>query len=151
MGVPGSGETFADRLEYLFSTVRYRDADSRWRTFTTGEVADLITQDNDRYRVKMSRSYLGMLRSGRYSNPSIAMVIALVRFFNDHRAEGTPEIGVDWLASGASAAKESTPVDEELSPVEYQQVRHIAMRAGKMTPELRNQLIAILDMLDDQK
>ncbi|MFI5783664.1 hypothetical protein [Nocardia sp. NPDC051570] len=147
----GGGETFADRLDYLFSIAGYHDAQNRWRNFSTGEVADLISQSDDTYHVKLSRSYLGMLRSGRYSNPSIAVVIALVRFFNDRRPEGYPEISVDWLASGVPGPKDSTLANKELSPLADQQVRQIAMRAGKMTPELRSQLIAILDMMDGKK
>lgn len=142
----GSKEAFADRLDYLFSIAGYRDAESQWRPFSTSEVADLISQSPDRYGVKVSRSYLAMLRSGRYTNPSIAMVIVLVRFFNDHRPEAHPEISIGWLASGATGDPELG--DANLSTLEDQQVRHIAMRAGKMTPELRKQLIAILDMMD---
>lgn len=148
MEFQGGGETFADRLNYLFSIAGIRDAENRWHNFSTGEVADLISRSDDKYRVKLSRSYLGMLRSGRYTNPSIAVVVALVRCFNDHLPEGYPEISVDWLASGASGTRDSTPGNEALSPLADQQIRHIAMRAGKMTPELRNQLIAILDMMD---
>ncbi|MER5887520.1 hypothetical protein ABT160_27210 [Streptomyces sp. NPDC001941] len=145
----GGGETFADRLNYLLSVAGTGDAEhgGRWRNFSTGEVADIITRSTDEYPVKLSRSYLGMLRTGRYTNPSITVVLALVRFFNDHLPQGHPEISVDWLASGESRARREEPADQ-LSPLADQQVRHIAMRAGKMTPELRNQLIAILDMMD---
>lgn len=145
----GGSETFADRLEYLFSIAGYRDDDGEWRGFSTSEVADLISQSQDRYGVKVSRSYLAMLRSGKYTNPSIAVVIVLVRFFNDHRPEAHPEVSVDWLASGATGTGDAGLA--ELSPLADQQVRHIAMRAGKMTPELRKQLIAILDMMDRGK
>jgi hypothetical protein len=147
----GGDETLTDRLDYLFSVAGHRDADGRWQTFSTSEVADLISQSQDRYGVKVSRSYLAMLRSGRYANPSIAVVIVLVRFFNDHLPETHPEISVDWLASGTTGTSQPTLGDAELSPLEDQQVRHIAMRAGKMTPELRKQLIAILDMIDGGK
>lgn len=149
--VQGGNGTFADRLDYLFSVVGAPDAAGQWRGFNTSEVADLISQSPDQYEVKLSRSYLSMLRSGRYTNPSIAVVIALVRFFNNHRPEGHREISVDWLASGATDERQAPAMAGELSPVVDQQVRHIAMRAGKMTPELRNQLIAILDMMDGQK
>lgn len=148
MGSEGNGGTFADRLECLFSTAGHRDSDGRWRNYSTAEVAELIGKLPDKYHVKVSRSYLGMLRSGRYSNPSIAVVVALVRFFNDHLPDGHPEISVDWLASGESHAGGSVPDDEGLAALTDQQVRHIAMRAGQMTPALRNQLIAILDMMD---
>ncbi|WP_329119726.1 hypothetical protein [Streptomyces sp. NBC_01465] len=142
-------ETFAGRLNHLFSIAGTRDGDrGTWRTFSTGEVADLITRSTDTYQVKLSRSYLGMLRSGRYTNPSIAVVLALVHFFGEHLPEDHPEISVDWLASGRSQPTHAPAGEEQLSPLNDQQVRHIAMRAGKMTPELRNHLIAILDMMD---
>lgn len=142
-----SGASFAQRLDYVLSVAGYLDAEQHWRGYSTAEAADLISQLPDRYGVKLSRSYLGMLRSGRYANPSIAVVIALVRFFNDHRPGEHPEISVDWLASGAPARDPLSDRDG-LSPLADQQVRHIAMRAGKMTVELRSQLIAILDMMD---
>ncbi|MEV0178996.1 hypothetical protein AB0I54_06765 [Streptomyces sp. NPDC050625] len=152
MDVRDGGESFTGRLNYLFSVAGGPDHENRWRNFGTGEVADTISRPEGRYAVKLSRSYLGMLRSGRYTNPSIAVVVALVRFFNDHLPEGHPEISVDWLTSGSSGTKNPTADGREaLSPLADQQVRHIAMRAGKMTPELRNQLIAILDMMDGNK
>lgn len=145
----GGSETFAERLNYLFSVAGRRDEDDRWTGFSTSEVVDLISQSQERYGVKVSRSYLAMLRSGKYTNPSIAVVMALVRFFNDHRPETHPEVNVDWLASGTS--EDDALAEADLSPLADQQVRHIAMRAGKMTPELRSQLIAILDMMDRGK
>ncbi|MDT5009819.1 MAG: hypothetical protein QOH57_1436 [Mycobacterium sp.] len=142
-------ETFKDRLDYLFSIAGRPDDKGQWRRFSTSEASELISQSQDEYGVKVSRSYLTMLRSGRYTNPSIAVVVLLVRFFNDHRPEAHPEISVDWLASGTTA--NAGLADPELSPLADQQVRHIAMRAGKMTPELRTQLIAILDLMDKGK
>jgi hypothetical protein len=142
-------ETFAGRLNHLFSVSGTRDGDrGTWRTFSTGEVADLITRSTGTHQVKLSRSYLGMLRSGRYTNPSIAVVLALVHFFSGHLPEDHPEISVDWLASGRSQSTRPQAGEEPLSLHADQQIQHIAMRAGKMTPELRNHLIAILDMMD---
>lgn len=100
----GAGESLTGRINHLFSVAGSRDHRGRWQTFGTGEVADLISRSEGRYGVRLSRSYLAMLRSGRYTNPSIAVVMALVRFVNDHLAEGHPEITVDWLTSGATAA-----------------------------------------------
>ncbi|OKK14769.1 hypothetical protein AMK16_29975 [Streptomyces sp. CB00455] len=171
MGVHSGGESLTGRINHLFSVAGFTDHRGRWQTFGTGEVADLISRSEDRYGVRLSRSYLGMLRSGRYTNPSIAVVMALVRFFNDHRAEGHPEISVDWLTSGATgsdpghgAAPEAPsapytadgpdPADgpdtaDGLGALADRQVRHIALRAGRMTPELRNRLIAILDTMEE--
>jgi hypothetical protein len=147
------GSSFTDRLEYLFGIAGYRDQYGVWNTFTTADAAEKIAQLPERYRVKVSRSYLGMLRTGRYANPSIAVVLALVRFFNDHLPEGHRDISVDWLASGAAdPVLRPTDSEHELFPeLDDTQVRHIAMRAGEMTPALRAQLIAILDMMDQQK
>lgn len=149
--IQGGGETFAARLDYLFSVAGYEDPRGQWRGYSTAEVADLITKSKDAYEVKLSRSYLGMLRSGRYTNPSIAVVIALVRFFNAHMPDGHPEISVDWLASGTVGDREPAAVGDEHPSLADQQVRHIAMRAGQMSPELRKQLIAILDMMDGKQ
>ncbi|MFG2389847.1 hypothetical protein ACGFYF_13295 [Streptomyces lavendulae] len=157
-GRHGGGESLTGRINHLFSIAGFRDDRGRWQTFGTGEVADMISRSEGRYGVRLSRSYLGMLRSGRYTNPSIAVVIALVRFVNDHLAEGHPEITVDWLTSGATAAAPGAPAghftgvgadtDEALGALADRQVQHIALRAGRMTPELRDRLIAILDTME---
>ncbi|WP_327279008.1 MULTISPECIES: hypothetical protein [unclassified Streptomyces] len=160
----GAGESLTGRINHLFSVAGSRDHRGRWQTFGTGEVADLISRSEGRYGVRLSRSYLAMLRSGRYTNPSIAVVMALVRFVNDHLAEGHPEITVDWLTSGATAAAPGPGVDPgapaadstalgadmagALGALADRQVQHIALRAGRMTPELRDRLIAILDTME---
>ncbi|WP_328623539.1 hypothetical protein [Streptomyces sp. NBC_00354] len=164
MSLHGGGESLTGRINHLFSVAGFLDHRGRWQTFGTGEVADLISRSEDRYGVRLSRSYLGMLRSGRYNNPSIAVVIALVRFFNDHLAEGQPEISVDWLTSGATGTApghgaapgapsthftaDGPDTADGLGALADRQVQHIALRAGRMTPELRNRLIAILDTME---
>ncbi|MEU9162339.1 hypothetical protein AB0D29_18950 [Streptomyces sp. NPDC048424] len=154
-GGHGGGESLTGRINHLFSIAGFRDHRGRWQTFGTGEVADLISRSEGRYGVRLSRSYLGMLRSGRYTNPSIAVVIALVRFVNDHLADGHPEITVDWLTSGATPAAAGAPAGhptadpaDGLGALADRQVQHIALRAGRMTPELRDRLIAILDTME---
>ncbi|WP_405486886.1 hypothetical protein [Streptomyces sp. NBC_00096] len=152
------GESLTGRINHLFSIAGFRDHSGRWQTFGTGEVADLISRSEGRYGVRLSRSYLGMLRSGRYTNPSIAVVIALVRFVNGHLVEGHPEITVDWLTSGATTAASGAPAGpptaDRAGPAEGpgtladRQVQHIALRAGRMTPELRDRLIGILDTME---
>ncbi|MGW5481508.1 hypothetical protein [Streptomyces sp. NPDC004008] len=152
-GRPGGGESLTGRINHLFSVAGFRDSRGRWQTYGTGEVADLISRSEGRYGVRISRSYLGMLRSGRYTNPSIAVVIALVRFVNDHLPEGHPEITVGWLTSGATApapdASASPFTPDGLGALADRQVQHIALRAGRMTPELRDRLIAILDTMEE--
>ncbi|MEU8838415.1 hypothetical protein AB0D97_04665 [Streptomyces roseus] len=158
-GGHGGGESLTGRINHLFSIAGYRNHRGRWQTFGTGEAADLISRSEGRYGVRVSRSYLGMLRSGRYTNPSIAVVIALVRFVNDHLAEGHPEITVDWLTSGTTTAAPGTPAGHHttggadpadgLGALADRQVQHIALRAGRMTPELRDRLIAILDAMEE--
>ncbi|MFF3517670.1 hypothetical protein [Streptomyces sp. NPDC002573] len=152
-GRPGGGESLTGRINHLFSVAGFRDGRGRWQTYGTGEVADLISRSEGRYGVRISRSYLGMLRSGRYTNPSIAVVIALVRFVNDHLPQDHPEITVGWLTSGATTAAPTAPAShftaDGLGALADRQVQHIALRAGRMTPELRDRLIAILDTMEE--
>lgn len=165
LGVHGSGESLTGRINHLFSVAGVLDHRGRWQTFGTGEVADLISRSEGRYGVRLSRSYLGMLRSGRYTNPSIAVVVALVQFVNDHLPEGHPEISVDWLTSGnagaatrqgalpgtpdARSASAGPDQPDGAGALADRQVQHIALRAGRMTPELRDRLIAILDSMEE--
>ncbi|MFD6934731.1 hypothetical protein ACFWAP_01055 [Streptomyces goshikiensis] len=154
LGGRGGGESLTGRINHLFSIAGFSDHRGRWQSFGTGEVADLISRSESRYGVRVSRSYLGMLRSGRYTNPSIAVVVALVRFVNDHLIEGHPEITVDWLTSGATApapgpaAAVGGGTADGLGTLADRQVQHIALRAGRMTPELRDRLIMILDTME---
>jgi transcriptional regulator with XRE-family HTH domain len=66
---PSTGRTFADKINFLFATVRPAGED---REYTNSEVAAATD---------ISGSYIGYLRKGLRDNPSIEAVRALARFF----------------------------------------------------------------------
>jgi transcriptional regulator with XRE-family HTH domain len=66
--------TLAERLEYLFRTVRESDR----REYSNDEVATAITRDQG---VTISASYLWYLRTGQRDNPTMKHLSALARFF----------------------------------------------------------------------
>jgi transcriptional regulator with XRE-family HTH domain len=71
---PAAGRTLAQRLEYLFRTVR----GSGRREYSNEEVATAITRDQG---VTISASYLWYLRTGQRDNPTLKHLNALARFF----------------------------------------------------------------------
>ncbi len=140
----GCRQSLAERLNTLFATVRWRDAHGRQREYSTAEVAKAVTADPS-HPATLSRSYLAMLRNGSHTNPTLSVLEGLAKFFDDHREEEAPPITVQSLV-----ARES-PEDELLRQrLASHQVRMIAMRAGAMTPALREQLLKMIDTFDQQ-
>ncbi|MBT0772282.1 hypothetical protein KIH74_25275 [Kineosporia sp. J2-2] len=133
---------FADRLNELFATVGQRDEKGVWREFSTPHVARAISED-DSHDTTMSRVYLATLRSGANTNPTIAVVRAIARFFDAHRAAHDAPVTASYL------------LGEDAEEIEWRraladhQVRAIAMRAGEMSPQLRRQVLRMLDVLDE--
>lgn len=133
---------FAERLNELFATVGQRDEHGTWREFSTPHVARAISED-PRHSTTMSRVYLATLRSGSNTNPTIAVVRAIAAFFDEHRDRHDPPITAAYL------------LGEDPEEIEWRrrladhQVRAIAMRAGEMSPQLRRQVLRMLDVLDE--
>lgn len=71
---PSPGRTFAQRLEYLFRTVR----EPGRREYSNDEVASAIARDQG---VTISASYLWYLRTGQRDNPTLKHLHALATFF----------------------------------------------------------------------
>ncbi|MGW0615351.1 hypothetical protein [Streptomyces sp. NPDC002788] len=141
--------TLAERLNAWFADAATADAVGRLREPTTSEVAQAISQDPS-HDVTISRSYLAALRNGSQTNPTISVLSAIVRYFQSR--EMTLPVSVSALISEAAppaAAQEEK--DEWAEALSDRQVRSIAMRAGQLTPELREQLLSIMDVLDDPK
>jgi len=133
---------FADRLNELFATIGQRDANGAWREFSTPYVARAISADPT-HPTTMSRVYLATLRSGSNTNPTIAVVRAIASFFDRHRGPQDAPITAAYL------------LGEDAEEIEWRrrladhQVRAIAMRAGEMSPQLRRQVLRMLDVLDE--
>lgn len=138
----GHGRSLAERLNALFAMVRWVDDHGRHREYSTAEVAEAVSADSD-HPATLSRSYLAMLRNGSHTNPTLSVLEGLAKFFSDHREPGSPPITVHWLVA------EEDPEDELLRrQLASRQVRKIAMRAGAMTPAMREQLLKMIEIFD---
>ncbi|MET8057164.1 hypothetical protein ACWECC_13710 [Streptomyces microflavus] len=134
--------SLAGRLNMLFAMVRWSDAHGRQREYSTAEVAKAVTADPT-HAATLSRSYLAMLRNGSHTNPTLSILEGLVKFFDDHRAPGGTPITIQSLVA------EADPEDELLRQrLASSQVRMIAMRAGAMTPTMREQLLKMIELFD---
>ncbi|WP_006603460.1 hypothetical protein [Streptomyces auratus] len=141
--------TLAERLNAWFADAATPDTVGRLREPTTSEVAKAISQDPS-HDVTLSRSYLTSLRNGSQTNPTISVLSAIVRYFQSR--EMTLPVSVSALTSEAdppNAAGEEK--DEWAEMLSDRQVRSIALRAGQLTPDLREQLLSIMDVLDDPR
>ena len=134
--------SLAERVNSLFATVRWTDPHGRCREYSTAEVAAAVTAD-PAHPATLSRSYLAMLRSGSHTNPSLGVLEALAKFFDDHRAPDAAPITVQSLVG------DEDPESELLRlRLADHQVRAIAMRAGAMTPVMRRQLLKMIEIFD---
>jgi transcriptional regulator with XRE-family HTH domain len=143
---PGANQptaTVAARLNELFATVTWLDPRGRHREYSTPQVAKAINDDTS-HDTSVSRVYLATLRSGTNANPTVAVLKAIAKFFNERRAEGTAPITASYLL-GEDDDDEARELRRKLAD---RQVRMIAMRAGNMTPALRRQVLQMLDVLD---
>lgn len=141
-GDQGQQRSLAERLNALFAMVRWTDANGRQREYSTAEVARAVTADLS-HPANLSRSYLAMLRNGSHTNPTLSVLEGLAKFFDGHRPSGTAPITVQSLIA------QDDPEDELLRQrLADHQVRAIAMRAGAMTPAMRNQLLKMIAVFD---
>ncbi|MER7411995.1 MULTISPECIES: hypothetical protein [Streptomyces] len=138
--------TLAERLNAWFADAAAPDAVGRLREPTTSEVAKAISQDPS-HDITVSRSYLTSLRNGSQTNPTISVLSAIVRYFQSR--EMTLPVSVDALISEVDSPTVRNEESEWAEALSDKQVRAIALRAGQLTPELREQLLSIMDVLDD--
>ncbi|MEU5044956.1 hypothetical protein [Streptomyces griseorubiginosus] len=140
--------TLAERLNAWFADAATPDAVGRLREPTTSEVAKAISEDPS-HDVTLSRSYLTSLRNGSQTNPTMNVLSAIVRYFQS-RDMSLP-VSVSALISEPSPPGARQEKEERTETLADRQVRSIAMRAGRLTPELREQLLSIMDVLDDSR
>lgn len=131
----------ARRLNELFNTtVKAVDKRGRPVRYSTPEVAAAITEDPS-HPISISRVTLWKVREGK-ANPTMEKVRAIAKFFDDHRPEGAPRVTAAWLLADT---------DEEPRqplPERAEQVRAIAMRAGRMSPDRLRMLVEMLEVID---
>ncbi|MBO0805845.1 MAG: helix-turn-helix transcriptional regulator [Nocardiopsaceae bacterium] len=124
----GSGparRTLAERLEYLFRTVR----EPGRREYSNEEVATAIARDQG---VTISASYIWYLRTGQRDNPTFRHLNALARFFGV-----PPAYFFDDDASAQVTAELAL-----LTAMKDAGVRDVALRAAGLSP-------ASLDTIND--
>jgi transcriptional regulator with XRE-family HTH domain len=139
--------TVAARLNELFATVTWVDDRGREREYTTPQVARAIS-DDPAHETTITRVYLATLRSGANTNPTVAVLKAIAKFFDEHRPAGAAPITASFLLGEGDPAPEDPEERELRNKLADRQVRLIAMRAGDLTPAVRRQLLQMLDILD---
>ncbi len=127
----------------MFASITWTDDRGRPREYSTPQVARAISED-PAHDTTVSRVYLATLRSGTNTNPTVAVLKAIARFFNERRAAGTAPVTASFLL-GEGDDPEARELRTKLAD---RQVRLIAMRAGDMTPAVRRQVLQMLDILD---
>jgi len=141
--------TVAARLNELFATVTWVDDRGRTREYSTPQVARAICND-PAHDTTVSRVYLATLRSGANANPTVAVLKAIAKFFDERRAAGTAPITASFLLGDDDLGGGDREDRELRRKLADRQVRMIAMRAGDMTPAVRRQVLQMLDILDQQ-
>ncbi|GAA3525375.1 hypothetical protein [Streptomyces osmaniensis] len=140
--------TLAERLNSWFADAATADAVGRLREPSTSEVAQAISNDPS-HDVTISRSYLTALRNGSQTNPTVSALSAIVKYFQSR--DMTLPVSVSALIDEEPPARPAEPKEQWAAALADRQVQSIAMRAGRLTPELREQLLSIMDVLDDSK
>ena len=138
--------TVAARLNELFATVTWTDDRGRAREYSTPQVARAISAD-PAHDTTVSRVYLATLRSGANANPTVAVLKAIAKFFDERRAAGTPPVTASFLLGEGDRAGDDPEARELRDKLADRQVRMIAMRAGDMSPAVRRQVLQMLDIL----
>ncbi|HEY0498745.1 MAG TPA: hypothetical protein VGD48_23595 [Kutzneria sp.] len=141
----------ARRLNHLFTTtVKAVDKRGRPVRFSTPEVAAAITEDPS-HPISISRVTLWKVREGK-ANPTMEKVRAIAKFFDDHRPDGAPRVTAAWLLAEGdepqAPAQQVSSQQESALPERAEQVRAIAMRAGRMSPERLRMLVEMIEVID---
>src|SRR5690349_22789950 len=119
--------TVAARLNELFATVTWVDDRGRTREYSTPQVARAICED-PAHDTTVSRVYLASLRSVANANPTVAVLKAIARFFDERRAPGTAPITASFLLGDDDLGGDDPEARELRRKLADRQVRMIAMR-----------------------
>ncbi|MFI7002377.1 hypothetical protein [Nocardia sp. NPDC050175] len=104
----------------------------------------------------ISSTYLWQLATGRQHNPTLEQLDVLAEFFevpieyfyNDAVADQVRDRGVGGTASEPGTDAETGASELLRQKLAEQDVQTIAMRAGSMSPALRQQLLEMMEILD---
>lgn len=130
----------AERLNELFATVTDRSRGTP-QEFTTPAVAQAIS-DDAAHDTTISRVYLNGLRNGTNTNPTIGVVRAIAKFFDEHRSP------TDLPVTAAYLLGEETPEERALRAVlADERVRSLALRAGELDEGRLDQALRMLTVL----
>lgn len=131
-----ASRSLADKLNHLFASVKPRTG----HEFSNEHVARAIA---DQSGVTISQSYLWQLRKGKKDNPTLKHLQALADFFGVPAAYFFNDEVTDRIEEQLQvlAAAQAT-LNEEGS-----QARLMALRAGELSPERRQQVMELLDVV----
>lgn len=129
---------FTERLNHLFTSVRPRDG----REYSNEHVAVEIGRASG---VTISQSYIWQLRKGKKDNPTLKHIQALADFFGVPAAyffddEVTARVNQQLETLIAEQARRDASQADE-------QAALMAMRAGELSPERRQQVMDLLDVV----
>jgi ESX-1-secreted protein regulator len=148
MTATGMTASFREKLERLFVAVRHPDGSQY-------SLADVAAAVNAEGSAKLSASYLSELRSGRKDNPSIWVVSALARFFGQpieyFLDDRDPVASRDDHGDAVVAMDRLSSDDRLRRALDSHDVRRIAMRASRLTPEDRDRVADLIERLSDEE
>jgi transcriptional regulator with XRE-family HTH domain len=127
----------ADRLNHLFATVRAEGG----QEYSNEQVASAIRDAG----TPISQSYIWQLRKRKKTNPTLKHLQGLANFFGvpaayffDDEVARSVDSRLDTLL--AEQARLAQAVDNG-------EVRHMALRAGELSPARRRQVMELLDVV----
>ena len=130
-------ESLAAKLDHLFETVRRRNG----QEFSYEEVAATISSGG----VVISQSYIWQLRKGKRDNPTFKHLQALADFFGVPPAYFFDNDVADRVNQQLKALRDEQHRLTELA--DTSRGRAIAMRAGELTPDRRQLVENLLDVV----
>ena len=130
----------AARLNELFATVTNRSRGEP-AEYTTPAVAQAIS-DDPAHDTTISRVYLNGLRNGTNTNPTIGVVRAIAKFFDEHRGPVQHPVTTAYLLGEEDAEQRAlrTALSDE-------RVRSLALRAGELDDARLDQALRMLTVL----
>ncbi|MGW3993250.1 XRE family transcriptional regulator [Amycolatopsis sp. NPDC004772] len=131
------GRDFADKLNHLFAVTKSPEGDEYSNDFA----ADSITVAG----TKISGTYIWQLRKRKRDNPTIKHVEGLARFFGvpvNYFFDDDVTDRVDQQLHELAAEQERLKANAG-----DQEAQRIAMRAGELTPDRRQLVMDLLDVV----
>lgn len=130
----------AERLNDLFATVTDRSRGQR-HEYTTPAVAQAIS-DDPAHDTTISRVYLNGLRNGTNTNPTIGVVRAVAKFFDERRSPFEHPVTAAYLLG------EEGPEERALrAALADERVRSLALRAAELEDARLDQALRMLTVL----